>query len=121
VTGEHAASPAFRRPEPALIIGFLSAALSVGTALHFDGLSAEQVSLIVAVINAALAAVVAARVRPVAPAAFTGLVGAVVALTAAYGFDVSREVVGAVDALVVAGLAMLTRPQVTAVGDRTVL
>lgn len=107
------------RPEPALVIGFISAALSVGVALGLPGLSAEQAALVIALINAVLAAVVAWRVRPVGPAAFTGLVGAVVALTAAYGFDVSQQTVGAVDGLVIAGLALLVRGQVTPVQDRT--
>lgn len=105
------------RPEPALYLGLLSAVLSVGTALTLPGLSAEQVGIIVALINAVLAAVVAWRVRPIAPAAFTGVVGAAVALVAAYGLDVSPEVVGSVDAVVVAALAMLTRIQVTPVQD----
>ncbi|MEO3930927.1 hypothetical protein ABGB07_44860 [Micromonosporaceae bacterium B7E4] len=98
--------------EPALVIGFISAALSLGTALGFQGLSGEQVALIVAALNAVLGVVMAVATRPIAPAAFTTLVAAVSALAAGYGFDVSPEVVGGLNALVLAGLTLLTRGQV---------
>lgn len=101
------------RPEPALIIGFIAAALSLGTALGFPGLSAEQVAVIVAAINAAATVIVAVKVRPIAPAAFTGLVAAVAAVALAYGYEVSSEVVGGVNAVVLAALSLLTRAQVT--------
>ena len=101
------------RPEPALIVGFIAAALSLGTALGFPGLSAEQVAVIVGGVNAVGTVIVAVKVRPIAPAAFTGLVASVAAVALAYGFEVSSEVVGGVNALVLAALSMLTRAQVT--------
>lgn len=101
--------------EPALILGVISAALSLGTALGVPGLSAGQVALIVAAINAVLGVVTAVVTRPVAPAVFLALVSAVAALAAGYGYHVSPAVVGGVDALVVAGLSLLTRGQVTPV------
>jgi hypothetical protein len=105
------------RPEPALLIGTLSAGLSLLTAFALPGFSAVQVAAIVAVFNAGLAVAVALRVRPVGPAVFTGAVAAVVALVAAYGYDVTPQVVGGLNALVVAVLSLLTRGQVTPVRD----
>lgn len=99
--------------EPALILGVISAVLSLGTALGIPGLSAGQVALIVAAINAVFGVATAVVTRPIAPAVFLTLVSAVAALVAGYGLHVSPAVVGGVDALVLAGLALLTRAQVT--------
>lgn len=98
--------------EPALWIAFIAAVLSIGTSVGIDGLSAVQAAAIVVVLNAVLGAVTAATVRPVNPAAFTYLVGAIAALAAAYGFDVSEQVVGAANAAVVSALALIFRGQV---------
>jgi len=98
--------------EPALILGTLSAALSLLVTFNV-GMSTEQAGALVAVVSAAFAAVTAAVTRPIAPSAFTGLVAAVAALTAAYGLDVAPETVGAVNAVVLAMLALLTRGQVS--------
>lgn len=99
--------------EPALLIGFASAALSLIAALGFHQLGAATVGLIVAVLNGLLGAAQAAYTRPVAPAAFVTLVAAVGALVAGFGFHVSPEVIGGVDALVVAFLSLVTRQQVS--------
>lgn len=99
--------------EPALILQTVSAALALLVTFNFNGLSAEQAAAIVAVLSAAFAAATAAITRPIAPSAFTGLVAAAAALIAAYGYEVSTETVGAVNALALAGLAFLTRGQVT--------
>ncbi|WP_309029312.1 hypothetical protein [Streptomyces alfalfae] len=98
--------------EPALIIATVSACLSLLVSFGFDGLSAEQAAAIVAVISAVFAAATAAITRPIAPSAFTGLVAAAVALLAAYGLDVSQETVGALNAIILAVLGLLTRGQV---------
>lgn len=103
--------------EPTLYIQALSAMLGVFVTFGVDGLSATQAAAIVAVLSAVLAAVNAAMVRPVAPAAFTGLVTAVAVLVAAYGLEVSQETVGAVQVAVVGVLALLTRNQVTPAAD----
>lgn len=99
--------------EPALVIATISAALSLLVSFGFDGLSAEQAAAIVAVISAVFAAATAAITRPIAPSAFTGLVAATVALLAAYGLNVSQETVGALNAVVLAVLGLLTRGQVS--------
>ena len=55
----------------------------------------------------------ALAVRPVSPVAFTYLVGAGAALVAAYGVNVPQTAVGAINAAVLAVLALLLRGQVT--------
>ncbi|GLY21711.1 hypothetical protein [Micromonospora sp. NBRC 101691] len=103
--------------EPTLYIQAISALLGVFVTFGLPGLSATQAAAIVAVLSAVLAAVNAAMVRPVAPAAFTGLVTALAVLVAAYGLDVSQETVGAVQVAVVGVLALLTRTQVSPSAD----
>ncbi|GAB3856523.1 hypothetical protein GCM10029963_53040 [Micromonospora andamanensis] len=103
--------------EPTLWIQALSAMLGVLVTFGVPGLSATQAAAIVAAVSAVFAAINAALVRPVAPAAFTGLVTAFAVLVAAYGLDVSQETVGAVQLTVVAVLALLTRTQVTPAAD----
>ncbi|MEV1331112.1 hypothetical protein AB0J20_16220 [Micromonospora costi] len=103
--------------EPTLWIQAIAALLGVFVTFGLPGLSATQAAAIVAALTAAAAAVNAALVRPVAPAAFTGLVTAVAVLVAAYGLNVSQETVGAVQVAVVGFLALLTRNQVTPAAD----
>lgn len=98
--------------EPALITGVLSAALSLVVTLGI-GLSADQAGAWVAVITAAFAVATAVMTRPIAPAAFTGLVTVVAVLLAAYHFDVSGGTVAAVNGTVLAVLTLLTRGQVS--------
>lgn len=99
--------------EPTLILGAIGAALSLVVSLGFDWLTAEQAALIIAVLNGVLGVANAVAVRPIAPAAFTYLVGATAALAAAYGLEVGQETVGAVNGLVLALLMLLARGQVT--------
>lgn len=103
--------------EPTLLLQAISAILSIGVAVGLPGLSAEQSALVVAVISAFFGVVNALAVRPVAPAAFIGLVGAVAALVTGYGLEVSQELVGSISATVVTVLALLTRVQVTPNAD----
>jgi hypothetical protein len=98
--------------EPALVLGVLSAGLSLLVTFQF-GLTGEQAGAIVAVISAAFAAATAFVTRPVAPAAFTGLVTAAAALLAAYGLNVAPETIGAINFFVLAVLGLLTRGQVS--------
>lgn len=101
--------------EPALILGFVSAALGLVASVGFHNLGPATVGAIVAVLTALLGAAQAAYTRPVAPAAFVTLVAAVGALVAGFGLHVNPEVIGGVDALVVALLSLLTRGQVSPV------
>lgn len=97
--------------EPALILQGLGALLSLAIALGLP-LSTEQAGLAVAVVSAVFGAVAAAMARPVAPQAFIAVVGAVAALTASFGFALSPELIGALNATIVAFLALLAREQV---------
>jgi hypothetical protein len=100
------------RREPALYIGAISAGLSLLVALNFHGLTSEQAALIVAAITAVGGVVTAVATRPVAPAAFTALVTAVAALLAGFHFDLDPGTVAAVNGVVLAVLALITRHQV---------
>lgn len=103
--------------EPTLVIQAISAALSVFVALGIPNLSAGQAAVIVAAITAGFGVINALLVRPLAPAAFVGFLGAAVALLGAYGFEVSQEVVGALGASVPVLLALFVRGQVTPNAD----
>lgn len=98
--------------EPALIIGAISAALSLVVTLGI-GLTTDQAGAWVAVISAVFAVVTAVATRPIAPAAFTGLVTVAAALLGAYHFHVAPGTVVAVNGLVIAVLAVVTRGQVS--------
>jgi len=98
--------------EPQLVINSISALLSLLVTFQF-GMTTAQAGAIVAVISGVFAAVAAAVTRPIAPGAFTGIVAASAALLAAYGLEVAPETVAAVNGLVLAALALLTRGQVT--------
>lgn len=99
--------------EPALILGALSATLSLAVAFGVPGITDATATLIVALITAIFGAITAAITRPIAPAAFTAVVTAAAALLAGYGFDVSAEMVAAVNGAVLAALTLITREQVT--------
>ncbi len=105
--------------EPALWIGFLASALSLGTAVGFPGLSQFQVAAIVAGCNAVAALIMGLAVRPIGPAIFTNVVAALAAIGTAYGFTVPSETIGAVNFVVLAGLSLLTRGQVSPAGATT--
>lgn len=101
------------RREPALLLNAAAALLGLVVTFGLDWLSAEQAALIVAALNALFGAATAALTRPIAPAAFTLLVSSLAALGAAYGLEYSQENVGALNVLVLAVLALLTRAQVS--------
>jgi hypothetical protein len=101
--------------EPTLVLQAISALLGIGVAMSLPNLSAEQAGLIIAALSAGIGAVNAFMVRPVAPTAFVGLVGAGAALLAAYGLDVSQPVVGSISAATIAVMGLLARQQVAPV------
>lgn len=103
--------------EPTLLIGTIASLLSVGVGFNFDWLTARQAAVIVVALNAVLGVINAIAVRPISPAAFTYLVGAVATLCAAYGLHFSQSSVGAVNGLVISVLMFLTRGQVTPTAD----
>lgn len=75
----------------------------------------EQLPLVVAVVDALAAAVVAARVRPIAPSVVTGVISAVGALLAGYGVTIiPHDFIGVVNAVLVpAVLGLIARDQQT--------
>jgi hypothetical protein len=101
--------------EPALVIGFIAALISLAGTLGFRLLSPDQAGLWITVVNAVAAAATAWTVRPIAPAAFTYAVGALVALGASYGLSLAPETVTAINGLVIPTLVLLTRNQVSPV------
>jgi hypothetical protein len=103
--------------EPTAVLQAVSALLAVLVTFGFDGLSAKQAALIVAVLAAGIGVVNAVLVRPVTPAAFTAFVAALAALLTGYGLELSQELVGAVQVAVVAVLALVVRNQVTPAAD----
>jgi hypothetical protein len=101
--------------EPSLYISAIGTVLSLVAAFGLKFLTPEQAALVIVVLNAALGAWNAYKVRPIAPAAFTYLVAAVATLVAAYGIEVSQSVVGSVNAAVLAVLALVLRGNVSPV------
>jgi hypothetical protein len=59
----------------------------------------------------------AAFTRPLSPGAFTAVVAASVALVQGFGLDVSPETIGSVNGLVLAGLALMSRQQISPKDD----
>lgn len=98
--------------EPALWVSAVSAALSLAVTLGV-GLTADQAGAWSAVISGVFAVVTAILTRPIAPAAFTGLVAVAADLLSTYHFNVSPGAVAAVNATVLAILGLLTRGQVS--------
>lgn len=98
--------------EPALIVGAVSAALSLVVTLGV-GLSADQAGAWTAIISGVFGVLTAVVTRPIAPAAFTTLVTVAADLLAAYHYNVSASTTAAVNTAVLALLTLVTRGQVS--------
>ncbi|MBA2237549.1 MAG: hypothetical protein H0W24_02440 [Lysobacter sp.] len=98
--------------EPTLWIAFVASLVLLLGTLGFRWLDGDQAALVVVAINALAAGVTAYTVRPISPAVFTYATGAVVAVFAAYGLEVSPETLAMLNGLVIMGLGLLTRGQV---------
>lgn len=114
--------PASWRPEPALIVNFVAAVVTLVFAF-VPSWQPETTALIVVAINAVGAVVIGVRVRPLAPSLFTNVVGAAAAVFAAFNLTVTTEQVGLINTVVLVGLALFVRGQSTpvATGRSTVL
>lgn len=99
--------------EPTLWLAVLTAVISLAGTLGFRLLGADQAALWNAAILAIVGAINAFVVRPIAPAAFTYAVAAIVQLGAAYGLSVTDPQLSMINALIVPVLALLTRGQVS--------
>lgn len=99
--------------EPVVILNAVQAVLLVGVALSIPYITDVSVPLIVAFIGAGLSAVQAVYVRPIAPAAFTGVVTAAAPLLMFFGLDVSEEMVVAVNGAIVGVMTLVIRHEVS--------
>lgn len=99
--------------EPTLYISFFASLVLLLGTLGFRWLDGDQAAVVVVAVNAIAGAVNAYTVRPVSPAIFTYAVGAVVAVFAAYGLEVSPETLAMLNGVTVMGLGLLTRGQVS--------
>jgi hypothetical protein len=97
--------------EPTLIISAIASALGLFASMRV-GLSQDQAAAFVVVLNGILGVLNALAVRPVAPAAFTYLAGALASLAALYGFQVTDTVMASVNSLIITVLAAIFRWQV---------
>ncbi|MFI6819710.1 hypothetical protein ACIBJE_02010 [Micromonospora sp. NPDC050187] len=97
--------------EPALVIGAIGSIMTVLAALNVPGIDAGAAAAITAFLASCI---IAATTRPVAPALFTAVISAGVALVAEYGMNVPDAVTGALSGAVLAGFALFgIRPQVS--------
>lgn len=103
--------------EPALVLAVINAALGLAVTLG-TGMTSDQAGGWVALISGVFAAITAILTRPIAPAAFTGLVTVTAALLSTYHFHVEPGTVGAINTLILACLAVLTRGQVSPITGR---
>jgi len=103
--------------EPAAYGAAIAAVLSALAVFGLPFLTDQHVTLWVAVVDGAVAVLVAWRVRPIAPSLVTYLITAGAALTAGYGLAIPDRYVAGANALVVALLFALTRVQQTPVVD----
>lgn len=99
--------------EPTLWLAFLTSLVSVAGTLGFRLLGPDQAAAWNIAILAIAAAINAYTVRPIAPAAFTYAISALVQLGAGYGLNIPDPTLSMLNALVVPTLALLTRGQVT--------
>lgn len=98
--------------EPTLWVAVLNAlVLFVGT-FGLGWISGEQAALIVVAINAVFGVINVLTVRPIPPAVFTYAIGAILAVFASYGLEMTPEMVVGLNALVIPILALITRNQV---------
>jgi len=101
--------------EPALIVGVVNALIMLAGTMGFALLGADQAALWVALVNGISAAILAWVTRPISPAVFSQLIGAIVALVAGYGIELTAEFVFALNAAITPTLMFLTRGQVSPV------
>jgi hypothetical protein len=89
-----------------------SVVMLIGTTPNGFLTGAQAVAFVVA-INAVFAAVNAFAVRPISPVAFTYAVGSIISVLGAYNLNIPEATVGAINALVIPILALVTRNQVS--------
>lgn len=106
----------FRR-EPAAYVA-LAQAVVAAVSMFVVGLTPERGALVIAVVNTVLGLVLALRVRPIAPAAFTAVIQAAMALAVGFGLNLTADQQGVwltLSSLIIT--FVLVRPQVTPIGS----
>lgn len=104
--------------EPAAWVAVFAAAMSIVALFNVPWLTEDQKSLWVGLANAIAAAILAWKVRPIAPSLFTYVITAAAAVAAGYGADVINDtLVAAINAFVTVLIFAMTRPQQTPVDD----
>lgn len=101
--------------EPALWIGLIYSALTTAATFvpQLGGFDARVQALLTAIATAALAW----KVRPIAPAIFSGVIIAMADLAARFGLHMSDRQVSAIVAFVAVGVVLHTRSQGTPADD----
>lgn len=100
--------------EPAAWAAIFIAVLTAGATIPNPLISEAQLPLWVAGVDAVLAALVAWKVKPIAPATVTAVISAVAVLAAGYHAPVNHQLIAAVNAFVVpAVLGLIARSQQT--------
>ena len=94
--------------QPALAMAIITSAILLLSTMGFHWLSGDQAGLVVAAITAAGGAATAFMTRPIAPSAFTALVGALAAVATAYGLHLTPEQVAGINSVVISVLAYYT-------------
>lgn len=103
--------------EPTLWISVITGLVILAGTAGLHWLTGQQAGLIAGAIIALAGAANAFAVRPIAPAAFTYAIAALLAVAGSYGLNFSPETVGALNAIVLPALALITRGQVTPAAD----
>ena len=99
--------------EPTLWIAMANSVVMLIGSLGLGLLTGSQAPVLVVAINAVFAAINAYQVRPISPVAFTYAIGSIVAVLASYNLNIPDGTVGAINALVIPILALITRNQVS--------
>ncbi len=99
--------------EPTLWIAVLNAVILGIATLGFHALNNDQAALIVAAINAVMAAINAYAVRPISPAVFTYVGTAIVTVLVSYGLKVTPDQLASLNAIIIVALGLITRGQVS--------
>jgi hypothetical protein len=97
--------------EPAAWGALAVTAVSMLVVFDFPLLQEEHAAAVVALVNATVGLVVAAKVRPFAPSAVTYVISAAAVLAATYGLHIHEDKVAAFNAALVGLIFALTRIQ----------
>jgi Na+/H+ antiporter NhaC len=105
--------------EPAVIVGTIEAALVLLLSFGLFDLTQDTIGLIMAVVTAAFGLYLAYVTSETLLAGVLGLIKAVLALSAVYGFALSVEQTGALLAFVSVGFALFQRTQTSPLNTPT--